>query len=74
MNIKGKTITLDNSEQYVVMDTVNYANHNFVILSKVIDNGNDVDSQIYVAENTDTKITFVNDQTIIDEILRVFRG
>lgn len=73
MNIKSKTITLDNNEKYVVLDMIDYINRNFVILTKIINDGDNIDNQLYIAEIIGNQINFVNDQLLIDEVIRVFR-
>lgn len=74
MDVRNKTITLNNNEKYVVLDIVNYINRSFLLLTKVINEGDNIDKQLYVAENNDEKVIFVKDQLLIDEIIRLFRS
>ena len=71
MDIKDKIIELSNGEKYIVADSIDFLNRNFLLLGKVILEAEEVeDLEIY--EKINNNIEKVLDEELIDNLKQVF--
>lgn len=71
MDLKNKMITLNNDEKYIVVDIMNYANRQFLLMDKVINN-EELEENFVITELKDNHINIINDESIIDELKSLF--
>lgn len=72
MNLRNRMLTIDNGDKYVVIDDIQYLNKKYLLLGKVIEE--DIDENLLVAEYNDDKVTFVNNEILKEELLRLFKN
>ena len=72
MDLKSKMITLDNNEKYVVVDVMNYANRQFILLDKIIGEAS-LEENFEIAEFSNNQVKFINDEELKKELNILFK-
>lgn len=71
MDIKNKIIELSNGEKYIVADSINFSNRNFLLLGKVILETEEIeDLEFY--EKINDSVQKVLDEKLIENLKQVF--
>lgn len=72
MDLVEKTITLEDGNDYVVVDAIINDNKTYLLMGKIIPNQEDVEDEFQIAELNDGIITILENADLVEKLKQVF--